>query len=57
MGLAVKLNWEYRFFDVKAAYLHGDLKEKVYLALPPKFECEYGEENVFKFNKSMYGLL
>ncbi|KAK2574714.1 hypothetical protein KPH14_013040, partial [Odynerus spinipes] len=56
MCLAAKLNWKFRLFDVKTAYLHGNIKETVYLSLPPGFESEYGEGKVLKLKKSIYGL-
>ncbi|XP_076620060.1 uncharacterized protein LOC143341213 [Colletes latitarsis] len=56
MCVAVKLNWHFRLFDVKAAYLHGDIKETVYLSLLPEFEKGHGEGEVLKLKRSIYGL-
>ena len=46
MALTVKMNWEFRFFDVKTAYLYGDIKETLFMALFPGFEKVYEEERV-----------
>lgn len=51
-----KLKLNLRFFNVKTAYLYGDLSETVYLSLPPGFEKEYGKDKFLKLNKSIYGL-
>lgn len=41
-------------FDVKTAFLHGDLKELVYMRQPIGFED--GTNRICKLNKSLYGL-
>lgn len=56
MALAVMKNLNIRFFDVKTAYLYGDLQETVYLELPPGLEDRYGSGRVCKLKKSLYGL-
>lgn len=57
MALAVKKHLNIRFFDVKTAYLHGRLKENIYLEPPPGFEKSFGEGNICKLRRSIYGLL
>ncbi|KAH0751737.1 hypothetical protein KY285_004885 [Solanum tuberosum] len=42
--------------DVKSAFLNGDLKEKVYVKQPPRFEDADHPNHVFKLNKDLYGL-
>ena len=37
LSLAANLNWTLQQFDVKNAFLHGDLEEEAYMEPPPSF--------------------
>ena len=56
MSMAANLGWPLRQFDVKNAFLHGDLDEEVYMDLPSEFTttCDIGK--VCRLRKSLYGL-
>ena len=56
LSLAANLDWPLRQFDVKNAFLHGDLYEEVYMDLPPGYCTSTGERVVCKLKKSLYGL-
>ncbi|GFT68729.1 retrovirus-related Pol polyprotein from transposon TNT 1-94 [Trichonephila clavipes] len=56
IALAAKLKLNINFFDVKTAYLYGDLEETVYVLPPPGYEKLIGDDKVCKLKKSIYGL-
>ncbi|KAH9669465.1 retrovirus-related pol polyprotein from transposon RE1 [Citrus sinensis] len=55
-SLAVTLNWTMRQLDVKNAFLHGFLKETIFMEQPPGFSNPLYPDYVCKLNKSLYGL-
>ena len=56
ISLAASKEWEIHHLDVKTAFLHGELKEEVYVNQPEGFEIKGKEEKVYKLNKALYGL-
>ncbi|RVW39236.1 Retrovirus-related Pol polyprotein from transposon TNT 1-94 [Vitis vinifera] len=54
--LNANLNWPLHQFDVKNAFLHGDLKEEVYMDIPPGYMTSLKTEVVCKLQKALYGL-
>ena len=42
--------------DVKTAFLHGSIKEEVYLEQPQGFEVQDQRTHVCKLKKALYGL-
>lgn len=52
--LATKYNLNMFHFDVKTAFLHGELNEELYLMQPEGFND--GTDRVYKLNKGLYGL-
>jgi hypothetical protein len=56
LSLAVSLNWPLRQLDVKNAFLHGALKEEVYMTQPQGYVDSQHPSHVCKLLKSIYGL-
>src|SRR3954468_16458735 len=56
LGLAANLNLEVEQLDVKTAFLHGDLKEEIYMEQPEGFQVKDKEDQVWKLNMSLYEL-
>ncbi|XP_071901935.1 retrovirus-related Pol polyprotein from transposon RE1 isoform X4 [Coffea arabica] len=54
LSLAVNLDWPLRQFDVKNAFLHGELTEEVFMDPPQGFTLEEGK--VCRLKKALYGL-
>ena len=52
LALAAQQNYEISQFDVKTAFLYGELDEEIYMAQPDGFEGD----KVCKLTKSLYGL-
>ncbi|XP_037491487.1 uncharacterized protein LOC105647932 [Jatropha curcas] len=53
---AATFAWPLHQLDIKKAFLHGDLQEKVYMEQPPGFVAQGESGKVCKLRKSLYGL-
>lgn len=56
MSLAAAFDLEIEQMDVKTTFLHGDLKEEIYMKQPEGFTMKGKEELVWRLKKSLYGL-
>jgi hypothetical protein len=56
LSLAANLDWPLHQFDVKNAFLHGDLEEEVYMDLPPGYTASTETKFVCKLQRALYGL-
>ncbi|KAH9696165.1 retrovirus-related pol polyprotein from transposon RE1 [Citrus sinensis] len=57
ISIAANRDWPLKQFDVKNAFLNGDLEEEVYMELPPGVKHSSMRRNeVCKLKKSLYGL-
>lgn len=56
VSLAIMFKWPIRQLDVKNAFLHGFLKEIVYMELPPAFVSAEFPNHVCRLKQALYGL-
>ncbi|XP_076904948.1 uncharacterized protein LOC143560552 [Bidens hawaiensis] len=56
LSLAANGGWELHHLDVKSAFLHGELKEEVFVTQPLGFVKKGEEHKVYKLSKALYGL-
>ncbi|GJS54432.1 zinc finger, CCHC-type containing protein [Tanacetum coccineum] len=56
LAIAANNKWDVHHLDVKSAFLHGDLKEKVYVTQPEGFIKRKDNEKVYRLIKALYGL-
>jgi hypothetical protein len=55
LSLATSHKWEVHQMDVKSSFLHGDLKEEIYMEQPPGY-VQNDSSLVCHLKKSLYGL-
>ena len=56
LSIAAKYDLELAKFDVKTAFLYGELEEELYLQQPPGYANEDRPGAVLRLNRSLYGL-
>ncbi|PKA57434.1 Retrovirus-related Pol polyprotein from transposon TNT 1-94 [Apostasia shenzhenica] len=56
ISCAVNFGWKLFQLDVKNAFLHGDLHEKVYMEIPPGFTSKETIGKVCRLKRALYGL-
>ena len=56
LAIVVSYNWTLRQLDVSNAFLHGVLKEDVYMQQPPSYVDPIHPSYVCKLHKSLHGL-
>eukprot|EP00253_Pinus_taeda_P032117 PITA_32117 len=54
IALAASQRWNLHLMDVKIAFLHGSIKEEVYVEQPEGFEVHDRESHVWKLKKALY---
>ena len=55
-SIAANKDWPLHQFDVKNAFLHGEIESEVYMKPPPGFSDEYNLGEGCKLKKALYGL-
>ena len=56
ISLAAHKGWDIFQLDVKSAFLHGEINEKVFVDQPPGYEKKGHESKVYRLKKALYGL-
>ncbi|GJZ85113.1 retrovirus-related pol polyprotein from transposon TNT 1-94 [Tanacetum coccineum] len=56
LALAASRNWLVYQLDVKSAFLHGEIEEKVYVEQPQGYVIPGAEHKVYRLKKVLYGL-
>ncbi|XP_078427688.1 DENN (AEX-3) domain-containing protein isoform X1 [Wolffia australiana] len=56
IALAALFDWKLYQYDVKNAFLHGELEEEVYMSPPPGYSLGTNLGDVCHLKKSLYGL-
>ena len=53
---AAEEKWELHHLDVITTFLHGEIKEDIYITQPEGFEEKGKEDHILKLQKTLYGL-
>ena len=56
LAIAAKEDYEIMKFDVKTAFLYGNLQEDIYMQQPEGYIMEDKKNQVYKLQRSLYGL-
>jgi hypothetical protein len=56
LSIVAQQNWSLRQLDVSNTFLHGFLKETVYMEQPPGYVDSQQPHHVCKLKKALYGL-
>nr|CAD1824840.1 unnamed protein product [Ananas comosus var. bracteatus] len=56
LSCAANLEWDLQQLDVKNAFLHGDLREEVYMEIPHGFLTQKNIGKVCRLKNALYGL-
>ena len=55
-SVAANKDWPYHQFDVKNAFLHGNIEEEMYMEAPPGYSQEFSTGKRCRLIKALYGL-
>ena len=56
LSLTANYDWNLQQFDVKNAFLHGEIEKEIYMKLPPGYGGKTNANTVCKIKKALYGL-
>lgn len=56
LSFVASFNWPLSQFDVKNAFLYGELADEVYMVLPREYVAASPSDYVCKFKNFLYGL-
>lgn len=55
-SLAINLDWSLSQLNIKNAFFNGELKEQVYMTIPPGYETDRTKGKICKLKRAIYGL-
>ena len=55
-SIAANRDWPLYQFDVKNAFLHGEIEEEVYMQAPPGYSEEFTQGEGCRLKRALYGL-